>query len=153
MVDYLVSTDGLCKGNQNAGGQPGSWAFVVFDPKTGDEIGHKKGFRPTTTNNEMELYAVLEAIRWASKHKKTIHILSDSDYVVKGLNEWIKGWVRRDWKNTKGQRVKYREYWQECDKYLNETESVIEWVKGHAGNKYNEAADVYCNEVYFDHVH
>lgn len=147
-MDFLVATDGLCKNNQAQGGQKGSWAFVVF--KGSECLGHKKGVNSSTTNNEMELTAVVEALLWASKHSKSVEILSDSNYVVKGLTEWFNGWQRRGWKTAKGEPVANIELFKTAYKLLNETGSKITWVKGHSGHKENEMADMYCNEAYIN---
>ena len=148
MYDFIVGTDGLCKNNQAQGGQPGAWAFVVF--KGTKKVGHRKGVRPETTNQEMELYACLEALRWASKHNIRIKILTDSKYVERGFNEWITGCKKNNWKTSKNERVKYADFWKEAEKLLQETDSLVEWVKGHSGVRENEAADMYCNEAYFN---
>lgn len=147
-MDFLVATDGLCKNNQAQGGQKGSWAFVVF--KGSEYVGHKKGTNASTTNNEMELRAVVEALLWASKHSKSVEILSDSNYVVKGLTEWFNGWKSRGWKTAKGEPVANIELFKTAHQLLNETSSKITWVKGHAGHKENDRADMYCNEAYIN---
>jgi ribonuclease HI len=150
-MDFLVATDGLCKNNQAQGLQKGSWAFVVFQVENKEYVGHKKGVSPKTTNNEMELRAIVEALLWASKHRKKIEILSDSNYAVRGLTEWFNGWKTRGWKTSKGEPVANVELFQTAHKLLEETGSKISWVKGHAGNKENEMADMYCNEAYIGH--
>jgi ribonuclease HI len=146
----LIATDGLCKGN--TGGSPGSWAFAVFDPKSGKYIGHKKAYKAATTNNEMELTAILEALKWADKYKIKVHILSDSSYSIKCLTEWYTGWMTRGWKTSKNEPIKNLDIIREAKRLLDKTNSTIEWVKGHSGNKYNEMADTLCNEEYFKHT-
>jgi ribonuclease HI len=141
---YIVATDGACKGNPG----PGTWAFVVFDTKTEKMLGHKKGHKLSSTNNEMELTAIVQAMAWAEKHKDTIDILTDSFYCYNGLNTWLEGWVKNGWKTAAGGDVKNIELW----KKLNDNNCVytIKKVKGHSGNKFNEAADMYCNEEYIN---
>lgn len=147
-MDFIVGTDGLCKNNQAKGGMPGSWAFAVFKTDGETYIGHKKGTSKSTTNNEMELQAIVEALHWADKHNKTIKILSDSSYCVKGLTEWYDGWVRRGWKTAKNEPVANMKLFQKAHLLLLKTNSEIEWVKGHAGHVINERADMFCNEAY-----
>ena len=147
-MDFIVATDGLCKNNQAKGGQPGAWAFAVFK-SDGTYVGHKKGTNESTTNNEMELKAIHEALLWAHKHNKSIKILSDSNYCVNGLTTWYEGWVRRGFTTSSGAPVKYSEVFEECYNLLQLTRSSLEWVKGHSGNRYNEHADTLCNEAYF----
>jgi ribonuclease HI len=144
--DYLVSTDGACKGNPG----PGTWAFVVFDPATDNMLGHKKGHKATTTNNKMEMKAILEALKWANSHKKSIKILTDSNYCLKGITEWRNGWERRGWKNAKGEPVANKGTWVALFAAWDAGSHELEKVKGHSGNRYNEAADMYCNEEYIN---
>lgn len=148
MKNYVVGTDGLCKNNQKAGGQKGTWAFVVFneDKKI---IGGKSGHNPSTTNNEMEGFAILEALKWANKYRVAIQIHSDSDYMVKAITVWSNGWVRNGWKTSGGKPVANKELIQNILAELRPWHS-ISWVKGHAGNPVNEAADSRCNEEYIN---
>ena len=139
--DYLVSTDGACKGNPGKG----TWAFVVYSPNGNTLIGHKKGSSPNTTNNKMELTAILEALLWASKHSKRLHIKSDSSYCVKGITEWMNSWADKNWCG-----VKNVDLWQQVYNLWGSGSHKIEKVKGHSGDRHNEAADMYCNEEYMN---
>lgn len=144
----VVATDGLCKNNQAAGGQPGAWAFVVFAGT--ENKGHKKGFKPNTTNNEMEAYAILQALTWLHKAgKPEVKILTDSNYCLRAITEWSKNWSRNGWRNSKGETVANKEIFQEILGLLYPGVK-LEWVKGHSGNRFNEAADTLCNEAYIN---
>lgn len=143
----LIATDGLCKNNQGSGGQQGSWAFAVF--QNGKLLGHKKGTNPSTTNNEMEAQAILEALKWLHKAgKPKAEILMDSKYCLDSLTKWYKNWENNGWINSQGKPVANKEIFQESLGLLY-PEVSLEWVKGHSGNRYNEAADMFCNEAYF----
>lgn len=144
----IIATDGLCKNNQAKGGQPGTWAFVVF--KQNKFVGYKSGHSPSTTNNEMEALAVLKALEWLHRAgKPQVTILSDSSYVVKSVLEWSPGWVSRGWKNSKGEPVANQNIFKQILSLLYPGVK-LEWVKGHSNNKYNEAADLRCNEEFFN---
>tara|TARA_R110000796_G_scaffold103257_9_gene212462 strand:+ start:96 stop:536 length:441 start_codon:yes stop_codon:yes gene_type:complete len=143
-MNYLVATDGGCKGNPG----PGTWAFVVFDKKTEKMLGHKKGSKLSSTNNEMELTAIVEAMAWAEKHGNTIDILTDSTYCLFGLTSWLETWKRKGWKRGTGEPVKNLDLWQQLDSC--NCVYTIKKVKGHSGNKFNDAADMYCNEEYIN---
>ena len=143
-MNYLVATDGGCKGNPG----PGTWAFVVFDQTTKKMLGHKKGSKPLSTNNEMELTAILEALTWGEKHGNSMKILTDSAYCLQGITKWVEGWKRNGWQNSKREPVKNRELWEQID--ASKCKFTIEKVKGHSGNKFNDAADMYCNEEYIN---
>jgi ribonuclease HI len=103
------------------------------------------GRKALTTNNEMELTAVLESLKWAEQHfpeeKPSIQIFLDSEYVRKGVVEYMEDWKKRGWKTVKKKLIKNLELRQEVDQYLQLFEIQWKWVKGHAGNKYNEMAD------------
>lgn len=137
--DYLVSTDGACKGNPGKG----TWAFVVYSSTT--QIGHKSGSNPQTTNNRMELKAILEALRWASKFSKKIHIKSDSSYCINGITKWMQGWYKKNWSG-----VKNEDLWQKVYILWTASSNTIEKVKGHSGDLHNDAADMYCNQEYLN---
>lgn len=143
MKNYIIATDGACKGNPG----PGTWAFVVFDT-LGNYVGHKKGHLSATTNNSMELRAFLEAITWLEKHKLSANILTDSYYVINGARDWIRAWKNNNWITKGGTPVKNKELWVAVSQ--NTATFTTEKVKGHSGNKYNEMADMYCNEEYIN---
>ena len=126
-----VYTDGACRGNPG----PGGWGWVVPNGPWAN------GFDPDTTNQRMELYAVLDALRTI---EGPVEVVSDSTYVVNCFRDgWWKGWLKRDWKNAKKEPVANRDLWEPLiDLYRSrEDEITFTWVKGHAGDEYNDIAD------------
>ena len=126
-------TDGACSGNPG----PGGWGVLL---RMG---GHEKelfGGEAATTNNRMELMAVIEGLR-ALKRPVQASIYTDSQYVMKGMNEWIKGWKARGWKTASKEPVKNVDLWQALDTECARHELKWHWVKGHAGHVENERAD------------
>ena len=133
----MVYTDGACKGNPGPGGW-GAWL------STG---GHEKelfGGEALTTNNRMELTAVIEALA-SLKRSCDVTIYTDSEYVRKGITEWIHGWKLRGWKTAARQPVKNADLWQRLDALRNLHQVDWRWVKGHAGDPGNERADALAN--------
>jgi ribonuclease HI len=132
-----IFTDGACKGNPG----PGGWgALLIAD-------GHKKemfGGELNTTNNRMELKAVIEALS-ALKRPCEIVVHTDSQYVQKGISEWIHGWKARGWKTAAKEPVKNVDLWQELDAAQARHSIQWRWVKGHAGHDGNERADALAN--------
>jgi len=149
--------DGACHGNGSANAR-GGWAFIIqFDNKT-KEI-HAAGYVKNTTNQRMEMLAVIKIleeikVRWANLSLPII-IFSDSKYVVKGATDWMFKWERKGWTrqyrriNDKGNnrpdavKVANLDLWKKMFGLVNEIKPVIQWVKGHSGNKYNEL----CNDL------
>lgn len=130
----LIYTDGASSGNPG----PGGWAAVISDSKTVLEIGN---YEPKTTNNRMELTAVIEALKKTAIGDK-IKIVSDSSYVVKGITEWITGWIENDWQTKSRVPVASKDLWQELFDLTNDRQ--VEWllVKGHAQTSGNNRADI-----------
>ncbi|OZI40841.1 ribonuclease HI [Bordetella genomosp. 1] len=131
-------TDGACKGNPG----PGGWGVLM---KAG---GHQKtmfGGMPETTNNRMELQAVIEGLR-ALKRACTVVIHTDSQYVMKGMMEWLPNWKRRGWMTADKKPVKNVELWQELDAQVARHTVSWRWVRGHNGDPGNEMADTLANE-------
>lgn len=116
----------------NPGG-PGGWAFVA--ERDGIAIHSASGGEPDTTNNRMELDAVIEAVRWAASIDELVEVVSDSQYVVNGITRWVAAWKRRSW-----HKVKNVERWRELDGLLTGKFS-FRWVRGHDGETFNEEAD------------
>ena len=131
-------TDGACKGNPG----PGGWGVLLVYG------GHKKelsGGVAQTTNNRMEMQAVIEALK-SLKRTTKVRVHTDSQYVHKGISEWITGWKRKGWKTADGKPVKNQDLWMELDGLSTSHEVQWKWVKGHAGHPGNEAADKLANE-------
>jgi ribonuclease HI len=133
-----VYTDGACKGNPGPGGW-GAWL------RSG---GHDKelfGGERDTTNNRMELTAPIEALA-SLKRSCEVVIYLDSEYVRKGITEWIHGWQRRGWKTADGKPVKNADLWQRLDACAKLHQVEWRWVKGHSGDPGNERADALANQ-------
>jgi ribonuclease HI len=135
----IIYTDGACKGNPGIG----AWAATLEYKGVRKEI---TGFSSYTTNNQMELTAVIEALK-ILKYKCDVIVYTDSQYVQKGITQWINGFKQRNWKN-----VKNVELWQELD-YLNSNQNVTwNWVRGHVGNAGNEYVDKLANKVISEYL-
>ncbi len=134
-----VYTDGACKGNPG----PGGWGVLLLSGNTEKELF---GGELATTNNRMELTAVIEALT-ALKRPCEVTLFLDSEYVRKGITEWIHGWKARGWRTAARQPVKNVELWQKLDAVVIQSGHQItwKWVKGHAGDPGNERADALAN--------
>lgn len=134
-----IYTDGCCTPT-NPG--PGGWATIIYLPNSSTSLS---GSEPYTTNNRMEITAVLEAMKWSIQNTPAI-IYSDSSYVVNGVNKWIGGWANAGWK--KGARqIKNIDLWQEVYDVKQSFRGRIEWVRGHSGVPGNEEADMLAKLV------
>ena len=136
-----IYTDGACKGNPG----PGGWGVLLKSA-----AGHEKelcGGELETTNNRMELMAVIQAFQ-ALKRPCHVVLYLDSEYVRKGITEWIHGWKAKGWRTAAKQPVKNADLWQQLDVLVYQSEHRIEWhwVKGHAGHPGNERADALANQ-------
>lgn len=133
----IIHTDGACKGNPG----PGGWGAVL-------EYGASKrelfGGEPNTTNNRMELTAVIEALR-ALTRPCHVTVVTDSQYVQKGVQEWMAGWKRKQWKTAAGKPVANQDLWQRLDQELARHQVGWQWVRGHQGHPGNEHADALAN--------
>lgn len=131
----VVYTDGACSGNPG----PGGWAWAVAP--TGEP--NRSGGDAHTTNQRMELVAVLEAVREFADDPRVIRIVSDSNYVVKCfVDGWWRGWLAKGWKNSQRQPVANRDLWEPLIALVNERGRVeFEWVKGHSGDPMNDFVD------------
>lgn len=141
-----IYTDGACRGNGKQENW-GAWSFVVV--KDDVEIAVGSGFKPSTTNNKMELTAAIRAMQWFQENHPTITptVISDSQYVVKGITDWVHGWLRKNWRMSTGKPVANKEQWQHLLILQTETPAIWEWVRGHDGDKYNEMCDKMCNDA------
>ena len=132
-----VYTDAACKGNPGQGG----WGALILENDSSREI---YGGESNTTNNRMELMAVIRALELL-KEQNDITVFTDSTYVQKGISEWIINWKRNGWKSSNKKSVKNKDLWVELDN-LNDLMSVKwQWIKGHAGHSGNERADYLAN--------
>ena len=136
--EIIIYTDGACYKNPG----PGGYAAIILDEDKEIEI---TGFDPETTNNRMELKAVIEALKVIRKNKKII-LYSDSNYVVKGINEWIKSWKKRGWKTASNKPVKNIDLWKELDKEFNKKNVKLKKVAAHSGDEYNEKVDTLAKD-------
>ena len=134
-----IFTDGACKGNPG----PGGWGAVL---KYGDHVKELKGYSSETTNNIMELTAVIEALKSLTRPCKII-LTTDSNYVKNGITEWIHSWKKKGWKTANKKPVKNKEYWQQLDVEVQRHTIDWKWVKGHSGHPENERVDELANEA------
>jgi ribonuclease HI len=128
-----IWTDGSCLGNPG----PGGWAFIASD---GAQTVERGGGEKNTTNNRMELTAVLRALTSVKNPKVEIH--TDSQYVKNGMQSWLKSWRKNGWKTADKKPVKNQDLWQALDERAAEKEISWVWVRGHNGEEMNERADV-----------
>jgi ribonuclease HI len=137
--DVIIYTDGGCRGNPG----PGGWGFLAINPATGQALERCGGERDTT-NNRMEMLAAIMALRSLRKDGIRVQLHSDSQYLIKAMNEWVAGWKARGWKRKEGE-LKNVDLLKELDA-LNQRFAVAwQWVKGHAGNPGNERVDALTN--------
>ena len=132
-----IWTDGACKGNPGVGGW-GAWM------RTESHERELFGGEVLTTNNRMELTAVIEGLR-ALKRPCAVTLHVDSTYVMHGITSWLAGWKRNGWRTTNKKPVKNQDLWQELEVELERHQVTWEWVKGHAGDPGNERADELAN--------
>ena len=131
-------TDGSCKGNPG----PGGWGVLLRSGATERELF---GGEPATTNNRMELTAVIEGLT-ALKAKAKVKVYTDSQYVQKGISEWIHSWKRRGWKTADKKPVKNEDLWKRLDELARGHHMEWHWVRGHDGHVENERADALANK-------
>jgi ribonuclease HI len=137
MHEVIIYTDGACKGNPGPGGW-GAWL------KSGEHEKEIFGGEPLTTNNRMELTAVIEALA-SLKGRTQVVVYTDSAYVKNGITGWIHNWKARGWRTADGKPVKNVELWQRLDSVSAAHAVTWRWVKGHAGDPGNERADALAN--------
>lgn len=131
-------TDGACKGNPG----PGGWGVIMMSGPHEKEL---YGYEAETTNNRMELMAVISGLE-ALKKPCDVHVFTDSKYVLQGMTEWIYGWKARGWKTADKKPVKNDDLWIRLDEAARRHSLKWTWVKGHAGHELNERADALANK-------
>jgi ribonuclease HI len=135
MKKIIIYTDGACSGNPG----PGGWGAIIIDEKGQEHSLY--GGEKFTTNNKMELLAVIKALEYLNNEKHEISLYIDSNYVKKGITEWIFSWKKNNWMTASKTAVKNKELWLELDT-LSKTQNIEWiWVKSHNGDKYNELVD------------
>ena len=132
-IRATLHTDGACLGNPG----PGGWAAIL---KWGEHESVLTGGLANSTNNQMELMAVIMGLE-ALKRPVSITVISDSKYVLNGVQNWLEGWKRNGWKNAKKQPVANQELWQRLDAATQPHRIDWQWIKGHAGHPLNERCD------------
>lgn len=131
--------DGACSGNPG----PGGYGVIL---RYGDKSLELSGFAPHTTNNRMELTGVIEGLRRLKKPYR-VKVFTDSSYVVKGMTEWVKGWIRKKWMNSQKKPVMNRDLWEELLDLSRPHTVQWVWVAGHSGHRENERCDVLAREA------
>jgi ribonuclease HI len=134
-----VYADGACRGNPG----PGGWGVLL---RTRGRERELFGSEPATTNNRMELVAVIRALE-ALRRRCTVRVYTDSQYVQKGISEWIRDWKRRGWRTAAKQPVKNTDLWHQLDALAQKHDVEWHWVRGHAGHAENERADALANRA------
>ena len=135
-------TDGACRGNPG----PGGWAAILRIDGQETELS---GGDPSTTNNRMELIAVIEGLSRIPEGSE-VRVVSDSQYVVKGISEWVPNWIRRGWRKADRKPVLNQELWQRLVSEAERCHVTWQWVEGHAGHAENERCDRLANEAIDD---
>ncbi len=137
MKTVEIFSDGACRGNPG----PGGWGALL---RFGDVEKPLFGGEQHTTNNRMELTAALEALKALTEPCK-VDLTTDSQYVRKGITEWIEGWKARGWKTAAKKPVKNQDLWEALDAAIQAHEIEWHWIKGHSGHRENEIADQLAN--------
>lgn len=130
-----LHTDGACSGNPG----PGGWAYILIHPASGLRR-EASGAEPDTTNNRMELQAVIEGLT-ALKRPTSIDLYSDSKYVLNGLKEWMASWKKRGWKTADKKPVKNEDLWKQLDTLMAQHDIRFHWIRGHNDHPENERCD------------
>ncbi len=139
MKKVQIFTDGCCKGNPG----PGGWGCIIRSNGSTKEL---KGAKKQTTNNIMELTAAIKALKHLEEPCQVV-LTTDSQYLLKGMTEWINGWVRKGWVNASRQPVKNKDLWLELLDLSKTHDITWKWVRGHSGHPENERADALANEA------
>jgi ribonuclease HI len=161
-TELKIYTDGGCSGNPG----PGGWAYIIIEelgesrgsgdraqqkpPETPKILAEKWGAEKNTTNNRMEMSAVIAALEFLSASALSpgkITVFTDSQYVQKGITQWIHAWKRNNWRTSGKEPVKNQELWQRLDELSGHFSIQWAWVKGHAGDEFNERCDRMTQEA------
>lgn len=134
-----IYTDGACRGNPG----PGGWGVLL---RTDGVEKTLKGAEAHTTNNRMELMAAIQGLQSLTR-SCVVSLYTDSQYVRQGMTEWLAGWKRRGWRNSKNEPVKNVDLWQQLDAAASEHKVSWYWVKGHSGHPENDRVDALANEA------
>lgn len=142
---YALYTDGACRGNPG----PGSYAYMIQNHK-GEIISKNADFRELTTNNKMELSAIIEGLKDLRSEVTPMHsiyVYTDSKYAVDGMKSWVAGWKKRGWKKADKKTPENIDLWKSLDELQHIANVHFNWVKGHSGHPQNEFVDRLANEV------
>ncbi len=139
MKHVEIYTDGACSGNPG----PGGWGALL---RYGEHEKELSGFDADTTNNRMEMMAVIQALS-ALKNSCKIDLYTDSTYVKDGVEKWLEGWKARNWRTASKKPVKNQDLWQDLDTQLGRHSIAWHWVKGHSGHEENERVDTLARDA------
>jgi ribonuclease HI len=137
MAELVIHTDGACRGNPG----PGGWGVLLSWNGSGKELS---GAEPATTNNRMELVAAIMGLS-ALKRPTQAAVRTDSQYVIKGITEWLPAWKARGWRTADRKAVKNQDLWERLDQLASQHTLTWQWVKGHSGDPGNERVDELAN--------
>jgi ribonuclease HI len=135
----IIYTDGACRGNPG----PGGWGAIL---RSGEHERQLNGAEVNTTNNRMELMAAIKALS-ALKRSCLVELYTDSQYLRRGVLEWLDGWKQKQWKTASKKPVKNRDLWEALDQQIARHQVNWHWVKGHSGDEGNELADMLANKA------
>jgi ribonuclease HI len=133
VVKVEIFSDGACSGNPG----PGGYGTIL---RCGTHVKELSGFDPETTNNRMEMLGAIRGLESLTRHCH-VRLVTDSQYLVKGMTEWIVGWQKKNWKNSKKEEVANRDLWERLLALAQQHSIEWVWVKGHAGHAENERCD------------
>ena len=139
MSEVYLYSDGGCRGNPGIGG----WGYILF---FNGIYMFEAGFAAETTNNQMELTAIISGLKQLSRPCDIV-LVSDSQYCINGMSKWLTGWKSKNFKNSKKEPVKNEELWRELDVLMQQHSFEYQWVKGHSDHPQNELCDLMANRV------
>lgn len=145
---YIIYSDGGCRGNPG----PGAYATII-ENESGHEVYQEVDGHDQTTNNIMEIQGVIAGLKFLAQKNdvSSVKIVSDSQYVLKGIREWMPSWKARGWRKADKKAPSNLELWQEIDNLISRFDCVeTKWVKGHSGHEQNERCDALLNQYMDD---